>query len=58
MIFVLNRMIPSPFVSDDYLRARLALPFGRPLVAGLPFNKPFNRSISFGQLPAVMTMMK
>lgn len=46
-------MNPPPFVSDDYLRSRLALPFGKPLVAGSPFNKPFNRSISFGQLPMV-----
>lgn len=58
MILVLNRMIPSPFVSEDYLRARLALPFGKPLVVGSPFNKPFHRSISFGQLPAVATMLK
>ena len=53
MILVLNRMIPAPFVSDDYLRARLALPFGKPLIAGRPFNKPFDRSISFGELPMV-----
>ncbi len=25
-------MIPAPFVSDDYLQARLALPFHKPLV--------------------------
>lgn len=30
-------MIPSPFVSEDYLQARLALPFHNPLVK--PFMK-------------------
>jgi hypothetical protein len=30
-------MIPSPFVSEDYLRSRLALPFHNPLVK--PFQK-------------------
>lgn len=46
-------MIPSPFVSDDYLRARTALPYGKPLIAGSPFSKPFYKSISFGELPMV-----
>jgi hypothetical protein len=30
-------MIPAPFVSEDYLRSRLALPYGGPLVK--PFRK-------------------
>jgi hypothetical protein len=30
-------MIPSPFVSEDYLQSRLALPFHNPLVK--PFMK-------------------
>lgn len=46
-----------PFVSEDFLRARLALPFGRPLVAGQPYAKPYNKSISFGELPMVRNYM-
>lgn len=51
-------MIPSPFVSDDYLRSRTALPFGKPLVHASPFSKPFYKSVSFGELPMVRAYKK
>jgi hypothetical protein len=39
-------MIPAPFVSEDYLRSRLALPFTYPIVKptnvfGINARKPF-----------------
>jgi len=49
----------TPFVSDDYLQSRLALPFNKPLFKRFPFNKPVLQPMpSFEDLPAVKIMMK